>query len=102
MASLTNRAGQKQLPPWLLILLPLIAYGASYLYLAYYHHRWLLHPTVIHEGGRYSLLETMFYASHFLDSVYFTLLCLVLYSYGGREKMTPNNTQPEVNSTRDA
>ena len=42
------------------------------------------------------------YFEHFLDTVYFTLLCLVLYSYTGQEKMMANIIQPEVNSTNNA
>jgi hypothetical protein len=55
--------------PKLLLLLPLIAYGASYLYLAFYHKKLNLFGTVVHEGGRYTLLEDMFYASHFLGHI---------------------------------
>src|ERR1700690_240417 len=52
-----------------LITLPILTYATSYLYLALYHGRALLFNTVVHEGGTYSLLQTMFYASHFLGHI---------------------------------
>lgn len=53
----------------LLITLPFLTYAASYMYLALYHGRAVLFNTVVHEGGTYSLLQTVFYASHFLGHV---------------------------------
>ena len=51
---------------WLLLLVPLMTYLLSYLVMAAYHQRLWLGTTVIHESGRLTLLETTFYASHFL------------------------------------
>ena len=53
----------------LLIVLPLLTYIASYSYLAYYHGKFFIFNTIIHEGGTYSLLQTIFYASHFLGHI---------------------------------
>ena len=53
----------------LLWLLPLFTYVLSYIYLAWYHHKIFLFFTVIHEGGTYTFLQTLFYASHFLGHV---------------------------------
>ena len=53
----------------LLIVLPLFTYIASYLYLAYYHGKFFIFNTIIHEGGIYTLLQTIFYASHFLGHI---------------------------------
>jgi hypothetical protein len=53
----------------LLWLLPLFTYGLSYIYLAWYHHKIILFSTIIHEGGAYTFLQTLFYASHFLGHV---------------------------------
>jgi len=39
------------------------------LYLAYYHEKAWLFDTVTHESGRYTLLEEIFYASHFLGHI---------------------------------
>jgi hypothetical protein len=50
-------------------LVPLFTYGLSYVYLAWYHHKIFLFCTVIHEGGGYTFLQTLFYASHFLGHV---------------------------------
>ena len=55
--------------PWLLLLIPASVYLASYAYLGLYHGRAWLWSTVVHESGRYTLLETTFYASHFLGHV---------------------------------
>ncbi len=52
-----------------LIVVPVLAYLISYFYLAWYHHKLFLFNTVIHENGAYTLLQTMFYASHFLGHV---------------------------------
>lgn len=66
-----------------LISVPLITYVVSYLYLAYYHGKIVIFNTIIHEGGTYTLLQTMFYASHFLGHVpiYTTLAFLFTGSY---------------------
>jgi hypothetical protein len=52
-----------------LIALPVLTYAASYLYLALYHGKSFLFNTVVHEGGTYSLLQSLFYASHYLGHV---------------------------------
>jgi hypothetical protein len=54
------------LPLWTLPLLPVAVYAVSYLYLAAYHGQPLLWHTVIHESGRLTFYETLFYSSHFL------------------------------------
>lgn len=53
----------------LLVLLPVSTYIISYLYLAYYHGTFLVFNTIVHESGRYTLLQDMFYASHFLGHI---------------------------------
>jgi hypothetical protein len=53
---------------WLLIL-PLAVYFFSYIYLAVYHKKLFLFNTIVHESGKYTLLEDIFYASHFLGHV---------------------------------
>ena len=53
----------------LLIAIPLCTYLVSYLYLAYYHGKVWLFNTTVHEGGTYTLLQTMFYVSHFLGHI---------------------------------
>lgn len=53
----------------LLLLVPLGTYIVSYVCLALYHRKVFLFDTVIHEGGAYSLLQTVLYASHFLGHV---------------------------------
>jgi len=52
-----------------LVALPLLAYVVSYLYLAWYHKSLFLFNTIVHEGGTYTLLQTIFYFSHFLGHV---------------------------------
>lgn len=79
----------------LLLLVPLATYLVSYLCLALYHRKVYLFDTVIHEGGAYTLLQTVLYASHFLGhvpvhTVYAliftgTYLCLAAPSKAGDE-----------------
>ncbi len=52
-----------------LISAPLLTYAASYLYLVFYHGKAILFDEVVHEGGTYSLLQSTFYASHFLGHI---------------------------------
>lgn len=53
----------------LLLVIPVLAYFLSYAYLAHYHKQLFIFHTVVHEGGTFSLLEDMFYASHFLGHI---------------------------------
>jgi hypothetical protein len=39
------------------------------LYLAWYHRQLFLFHTIVHEGGTYTFLQTLFYASHFLGHI---------------------------------
>lgn len=47
----------------------MFTYVISYLYLAYYHGKILIFNTIVHEGGTYTLLQDIFYPSHFLGHV---------------------------------
>lgn len=49
--------------------IPLFTYAISYCYLWVYHQNFWLFPRVVHEGGDLTLLETIFYASHFLGHI---------------------------------
>jgi len=65
-----------------LIAFPIVAYLISYLYLAHYHGSLLLFNVVIHENGKYSLLQTIFYASHFLGHIpVHTVLAFIFMGY---------------------
>jgi hypothetical protein len=57
------------LPLSCLLCIPAAAYVLSYVYLAVYHRRFWLLSTVVHEGGEYTLLETILYASHFIGHI---------------------------------
>ncbi|HLF17980.1 MAG TPA: hypothetical protein VI749_03685 [Candidatus Omnitrophota bacterium] len=52
-------------PAGFLLWIPVGTYAISYLYLAIYHQQWFLWNKIVHEGGTYTLLQDMFYASHF-------------------------------------
>lgn len=52
-----------------LIILPIITYIVSYFYLAFYHGKIFIFSTIVHEGGTHTLLQSMFYASHFLGHI---------------------------------
>jgi len=79
-----------------LLAIPVCAYAISYVYLAYYHGSLNLFQTVVHEGGTHTLLETIFYAPHFLGHVpvytvlalYFTGVCLA-YREGDSRAVRP-------------
>lgn len=58
-----------------------MVYLLSYIYLALYHSDWWLFDTIVHEGGEYDLLETTFYASHFIGHIP-TYIILSLYFVG--------------------
>lgn len=45
---------------------PALVLFASYALLAVRHGRWNLFPVVVHESGRYTLTETIFYFRHFV------------------------------------
>jgi hypothetical protein len=59
----------KSTPLYALPLLTVITYVLSYLYLAWYHGKWSIFDTIVHEGGTYTLLENTFYASHSLGHI---------------------------------
>ncbi len=82
--------GKKQVvcDPRFLLLVPLMTYALSYLYLAAYHGRLFLWTTVVHESGRYTLLENTLYASHFLGHVP-VLITIALLFTGCWLTMTP-------------
>jgi hypothetical protein len=79
--------------PRLLLLLPAAVYLASYANLALYHGRAWLWSTVVHESGRYTLLETTFYASHFLGHAP-VLLTIALFAAGSWRSMSPPSPPP--------
>ncbi len=53
----------------LLPVLTVLTYLLSYIYLAVYHGRVNILNVVVHESGEYTLLQTIFYASHFLGHI---------------------------------
>jgi len=61
--------GRAKISLRVLLFLPVFAYIVSYLYLAYYHGKFLIFNTIVHESGKYTLLQDMFYASHFLGHI---------------------------------
>jgi hypothetical protein len=56
----------RPLHPRALLTVPLLTYALAYLVLACYHGRVWLGNTVVHESGKFTWLQTVFYASHFL------------------------------------
>ncbi len=79
--------------PALLALLPLATYVVSYAYLAWYHDTLFLFGTIVHESGRYTLLENTFYAPHFLGHIP-VLLTLSLLMVGSYRWFTPDPAPP--------
>ena len=50
----------------LLLVVPICVYIASYIFLALYHKNFFIWNTVVHESGRLTFYQTLFYSSHFL------------------------------------
>jgi len=69
-----------KLPLKLLLIVPGSVYAVSYLYLAVYHHDAFLFDNVIHEGGTHTLLESIFYFSHFLGHVPVVTVLALLFT----------------------
>lgn len=84
-----------RLRPKLLLFIPLLAYILSYAYLAHYHRELLILNTVVHEGGTYSLIEDMFYASHFLGHVPVHTLLAFLF-IGSYLCLTPPSMESSI------
>lgn len=85
---MTGRGRLAELDPRVLLAVPAAAYLLSYLELAVYHRTAWLWDTVVHENGRYTLLETTLYASHFLGHVP-VLLTISLAAAGSWRAMSP-------------
>lgn len=64
----------------IVLAVPLLAYGVSYLYLAWYHATLNLFTTIVHEGGKITLFGSMFYASHFLGHVPVYTMAALLFA----------------------
>jgi len=84
----------------LLIAVPIVTYLVSYLYLAYYHGNLLLFNIIIHENGKYSFLQTLFYASHFLGHIpVLTVIAFIFTGYYlGLTGKIRNPYPPETNN----
>lgn len=62
---------------------PLAVWALSYAYLAFFHKEWNLLNVRVHESGRKTLLEAIFYFNHFLRELFidtFFVLC-IFWSY---------------------
>ena len=73
----------------ILVALPLGVYLLSYVYLAVYHQRLWLFGTVVHEGGTYTLLQTVFYASHMLGHLPSLTVIALLFAGASLMLMSP-------------
>jgi hypothetical protein len=52
-----------------LAMVPVTVMAAMYVWLAVAHRAWNLLPVIVHESGRYTLLGTLLYFSHFLREI---------------------------------
>ena len=69
-----------KLPRNLLWIIPGSVYSVSYLYLAVYHQDAFLFDNLVHEGGTHTLLESIFYFSHFLGHVPVVTVLALLFT----------------------
>ena len=74
-------------------LVPAAVYAVCYAELAIYHGRLWLWGTVVHESGRYTLLETTLYASHFLGHLP-VLVTISLVAAGSWRSLSPPHQVP--------
>ena len=66
--------------PLLVLGAPCVIWIASYVYLAAYHKQWNLLRVRIHESGRYTFLQTVFYFNHLLRELLIdTLFVLCIF-----------------------
>jgi len=80
--------------PEAILIMPLFTYIISYLYLAFYHENLCLFNVIVHEGGTLTLLQSMFYFSHFLGHVpVYIIIALVFTGF------YLNYSGPAVNSS---
>lgn len=71
---------QTRIPLKWLLFLPVFTYTSSYCYLAYYHGRFFIFNTVVHEDGKYTLWQSIFYASHLLGHLPVHTMLAFLFS----------------------
>ncbi len=92
-------SGRAAADPRLLLAIPIASYAVSYCYLAGYHGRFNLWPVVVHEGGRLTLLENTFYASHFLGHLPVLVTVALLFA-GSWLSMSPAPRERPVLTSR--
>ena len=56
-------------PTLLLLVVPVTLLAGAYAWLALEHHSWALWRVIVHESGRYTLGQTVFFFRHFLREV---------------------------------
>lgn len=93
MTTEISRINREQIRLRQLIYLPVITYIISYFYLTYYHKHLFLFNTVVHESGQYTLLQNIFYASHFLGHVPVHTM-LAFYFVGVYQCLAPSYLRP--------
>lgn len=73
------QAGRIRAAIFILLGCPVVVLAGSYALLAVRHGAWNLFPAIIHENGRYTLTETIFYFRHFVRELPVnTLIALAL------------------------
>ena len=80
----------QKMDPKLILAVPFGVYLASYFYLAAYHGRVWIFGTPIHEGGTYTLLQTIGYASHFLGHIPSLSVIALMFTGAMRTFRTPS------------
>ena len=82
---------------WIILGLPVLVWALSYMYLVAEFRTWDLRDVKVHETGRYTLTETIFYYNHFLRELPIdALLALaVLWSYSAAGLRLPARLGPD-------
>lgn len=57
--------------------IPIFLLTGAYLHMCFRYNKWWLFNTIVHENGRYTLLETIFYFRHFI----WESLILIIYAF---------------------
>lgn len=100
--SLTQKS---TLIPFLGFAVPAFLIAGSYIDLAAAHHTWWLLNAIVHENGRYTLLQTIFYFRHFTweipgKALYSVFLVGVYFYYGNAVERNDRNPGPEISSRK--
>ena len=101
-----DRTGLSQrtyIPMMICFAVPAVLLISAYLYMTTYYQKLWLFNTIVHENGKYTLLEVIFYFKHFswemlIKTVYAFFIVGAFYYYGNPSSSNKNVSVPEISS----